>query len=258
MGMGYRFNPPPNWPAPPPGWVPRPGWRPLPEWPAPPRGWQLWIDDTASARKTQTARDFLGDTFGEVVIPTTPQEWLKGKVKLLIKGLACLIAGLIAYRWALLSSPVRPITTMSGIQKELLHPTAVPEIFVNGVVLFYENTLIFIGYFLYGVGPVFRRGISPANILQQGSPLPPGFWRFYTGEIFGTFLIPIGLLGFLLTRHGIFTWVVGWAFLASTLISLPRILAVTVCLLKIIAKRRFAAGPRRLARRSSSAAGPGW
>ena len=45
----HRFNPPPNWPAPPPGWVPMPGWRPLPEWPAPPPGWQLWIVDTASA-----------------------------------------------------------------------------------------------------------------------------------------------------------------------------------------------------------------
>jgi hypothetical protein len=49
MGMGYRFNPPPNWPAPPPGWVPLPGWRPSPEWPAPPLGWQLWIDDKAPA-----------------------------------------------------------------------------------------------------------------------------------------------------------------------------------------------------------------
>jgi hypothetical protein len=49
MGMGYRFNPPPNWPAPPQGWVPSPGWRPSPEWPGPPAGWQLWIDDTASA-----------------------------------------------------------------------------------------------------------------------------------------------------------------------------------------------------------------
>jgi hypothetical protein len=45
----YRFNPPPNWPAPPPGWVPVPGWRPSPEWPAPPPGWQLWSVDTTSA-----------------------------------------------------------------------------------------------------------------------------------------------------------------------------------------------------------------
>lgn len=49
MGMGYRFNPPPNWPAPPPGWVPSPGWRPSPEWPAPPPGWRLWIDDMPPA-----------------------------------------------------------------------------------------------------------------------------------------------------------------------------------------------------------------
>jgi hypothetical protein len=43
--MGYRFNPPPNWPAPPPGWHPAPGWQPAPEWPPPPPGWQLWLDD---------------------------------------------------------------------------------------------------------------------------------------------------------------------------------------------------------------------
>lgn len=47
--MGYRFNPPPNWPAPPPGWIPSAGWRPSPKWPAPPPGWQLWIDDAAPA-----------------------------------------------------------------------------------------------------------------------------------------------------------------------------------------------------------------
>jgi len=48
--MGYRFNPPPNWPEPPPGWTPPPGWLPHPSWPPPPPGWDLWIsdDDTAS------------------------------------------------------------------------------------------------------------------------------------------------------------------------------------------------------------------
>ena len=53
MGMGYRFNPPPEWPAPPPGWVPVPGWQPSPEWPAPPPGWQLWIDDAGGYRQEQ-------------------------------------------------------------------------------------------------------------------------------------------------------------------------------------------------------------
>jgi len=41
--MGYRFNPPPNWPPPPPGWSPPPGWRPDPSWPPPPQGWQFWV-----------------------------------------------------------------------------------------------------------------------------------------------------------------------------------------------------------------------
>jgi len=190
--------------------------------------------------RAEAVKEFISDAFSGAVIPVTPKEWLKDKTKQLIRWLACLIVGLIVYRWALLSSSVRPITTIAGIKREFLHPTAVPEIFVNGTVLFYENTILFIGYFLYGVGPAFRRGTSPANILQEGMPLPRGFWRFYAAEIFGTFLIPIGFLGFLLSGHGIFTWIIGWAFLVSTLIALPRILAVTVALLKIIAKRRFA------------------
>ena len=40
-----RFNPPPNWPQPPAGWTPPPGWEPDESWPQPPRGWPLWIED---------------------------------------------------------------------------------------------------------------------------------------------------------------------------------------------------------------------
>ncbi|MFJ1759021.1 DUF4041 domain-containing protein [Amycolatopsis sp. NPDC088138] len=40
--MGYRFNPPPNWPTVPAGWTPPPGWQPPSDWPAPPQFWQLW------------------------------------------------------------------------------------------------------------------------------------------------------------------------------------------------------------------------
>ena len=40
-----RFNPPPDWPQPPAGWVPPPGWKPDPAWPDPPDGWQLWLRD---------------------------------------------------------------------------------------------------------------------------------------------------------------------------------------------------------------------
>jgi hypothetical protein len=45
--MSKRFNPPPNWPAPPAGWTPPPGWLPDPAWGPPPGGWQLWVDEPA-------------------------------------------------------------------------------------------------------------------------------------------------------------------------------------------------------------------
>lgn len=38
-----RFNPPPNWPAPPKGWTPPPDWEPDPSWPPAPPGWQFWV-----------------------------------------------------------------------------------------------------------------------------------------------------------------------------------------------------------------------
>lgn len=39
----WRFNPPPDWPAPPLGWTPPPGWQPDPSWPPAPPGWQFWV-----------------------------------------------------------------------------------------------------------------------------------------------------------------------------------------------------------------------
>jgi hypothetical protein len=48
--MTFRYNPPPNWPAPPsPGWVPPQGWTPDSSWGPPPQGWDFWIDDQAGA-----------------------------------------------------------------------------------------------------------------------------------------------------------------------------------------------------------------
>jgi hypothetical protein len=73
MTMGYRFNPPPNWPAPPSGWVPPPGWSPLPEWPTPPLGWQLWVDDAIAAPDSadgdQISRLGLGPKHARAVPP---------------------------------------------------------------------------------------------------------------------------------------------------------------------------------------------
>lgn len=62
--MALRFNPPPNWPAPPDGFVPPAGWQPDPAWGPAPEGWQLWVDDaagegasTSSAPQTSSASD---------------------------------------------------------------------------------------------------------------------------------------------------------------------------------------------------------
>ncbi|MQY09472.1 DUF4041 domain-containing protein [Actinomadura macrotermitis] len=46
---GWRYNPPPTWPAPPVGWTPPPGWQPDPSWPLPPAGWQFWLPAEAPA-----------------------------------------------------------------------------------------------------------------------------------------------------------------------------------------------------------------
>ncbi len=40
-----RFNPPPGWPAPVPGWTPPPGWQPDPSWPQALPGWRFWLPD---------------------------------------------------------------------------------------------------------------------------------------------------------------------------------------------------------------------
>ena len=47
--MALRFNPPPNWPAPPEGFEPPAGWQPDPAWGPAPEGWQIWVDDSAAS-----------------------------------------------------------------------------------------------------------------------------------------------------------------------------------------------------------------
>jgi hypothetical protein len=60
-----RYNPPPNWPAPPTrDWKPPPGWQPDPAWGPPPPGWQLWVDD---------------NVFPEHVTPRDQRPWYKKK-----------------------------------------------------------------------------------------------------------------------------------------------------------------------------------
>jgi hypothetical protein len=60
------YNPPPNWPKPPEGWVPPPGWSPDPAWPAPPAGWRLWVEEGTNAALSRLERtgddvEYFGD-----------------------------------------------------------------------------------------------------------------------------------------------------------------------------------------------------
>ena len=57
--MAARYNPPPNWPAPPAGWTPPPGWQPDPAWGPPAAGWQLWLEDSPVGRsRARSLRQF--------------------------------------------------------------------------------------------------------------------------------------------------------------------------------------------------------
>ena len=58
--MALRFNPPPNWPAPPEGFEPPAGWQPDPAWGPAPEGWQIWVDDSAAS--SASAASATGDT----------------------------------------------------------------------------------------------------------------------------------------------------------------------------------------------------
>ena len=80
--MALRFNPPPNWPAPPPGFVPPPRWQPDPAWPPPPPGWQLWVPDdsepdgpAAYAGAAGGPADYLS---GPADYPSGPADYLNG------------------------------------------------------------------------------------------------------------------------------------------------------------------------------------
>jgi hypothetical protein len=71
--VGLRYNPPPGWPPPPPGFSPRPGWQPDPSWGPPPPGWQLWLNDDEPPaqdwpRQPPPAQDWAGQ-------PPPAQDW---------------------------------------------------------------------------------------------------------------------------------------------------------------------------------------
>lgn len=62
-----RFNPPPGWPKPRPGWTPPPNWAPPAEWPEAPEGWQLWVADEEPSREVEERAAPLVPVSGESV-----------------------------------------------------------------------------------------------------------------------------------------------------------------------------------------------
>ncbi|WP_421742514.1 hypothetical protein [Cellulomonas sp.] len=109
-----KFNPPPNWPAPPEGFSPEPGWTPDPSLPAPPPGWLLWVEDdvTLAGETTEGTRHhkqavtsfwvgigfFLAGAISTIVTSnsTSGVYWYGG----MIVGVISLVRAFAAYRSA--------------------------------------------------------------------------------------------------------------------------------------------------------------
>ena len=68
---GWRYNPPPTWPAPPAGWTPPPGWMPDANWPPPPQGWCFWSPESVGATPFRTYRE-VGPPVPQPPVPQPP------------------------------------------------------------------------------------------------------------------------------------------------------------------------------------------
>lgn len=68
--MALRFNPPPNWPAPPDGFTPPAGWQPDPAWGPAPEGWQLWVDDAVTSGASAASAGSAGTGADRSDIPS--------------------------------------------------------------------------------------------------------------------------------------------------------------------------------------------
>lgn len=88
--MVARFNPPPNWPAPPAGWTPPPGWSPDPSWGPAPEGWQLWLDEPNQALVDANTPSAEPDSYraalpGQPAAARGPRPWFRKK-RVIIPG----------------------------------------------------------------------------------------------------------------------------------------------------------------------------
>lgn len=103
-----RFNPPPNRPPAPPGWVPDAGWQPDPAWGPPPPGWQLWVPD-----------DRPGDLAAAVDYPSgpfPPPQAPRSRTPLWL-GLGALVVAVIVAAGALIAVTSRDSAPSSASAK---------------------------------------------------------------------------------------------------------------------------------------------
>lgn len=129
-----RFNPPPNWPQPPAGWSPPPGWEPDPSWPQPPFGWPLWIEEdefvippyrAAASRAQSTQAWYRRTVFIVLLLIFCPPVgvfllWLRPDWSVRRRGIVTAVVGIVVIIAALSSNPPPNTTTV-------LSPTAVGE-----------------------------------------------------------------------------------------------------------------------------------
>lgn len=95
--MAKRFNPPPNWPVPPEGWQPQPGWTPDPSWPAPPPGWQLWVPSHSSRLRSSLGALGPAKVWALVVVLVALLFLPAGPgASIVLVGCAVLVAGVVA------------------------------------------------------------------------------------------------------------------------------------------------------------------
>lgn len=73
--MSARFNPPPNWPAAPQGWVPPQGWQPDPAWGPAPAGWNLWVDEAGNPAAAPVAAAAYPVATPAVPAPAAKRNW---------------------------------------------------------------------------------------------------------------------------------------------------------------------------------------
>jgi hypothetical protein len=90
--MVKTYNPPPNWPTPPLGWVPPSEWQPDPSWGPLPYGWKLWQDDGSPAAG-------LDAILAETTLRTDGQRVRRRGLIQYFIALACVVvAGIAAYK----------------------------------------------------------------------------------------------------------------------------------------------------------------